>query len=208
VIGVYATVKLLRRFPQSPWLLAMIGLAMEGLSCSFLPFMKSVSLLIIPLSTICFGIALVDTSLLPMLGYLVDTRHVSVYGSVYAIADISYSLAYAFGPIIAGSVVHNMGFTVLNIIICVLNIAYLPMLYMLRKVYAYEQLNGQTNAVDGQTASANNGTITQPTLNQNYAIDAEKPAESSTYGGYRDAYQNAVPQPATANAYDPLNPQW
>lgn len=60
---------------------------MEGLSCSFLPFMPSIGFLIIPLSTICFGIALVDTSLLPMLGYLVDTRHVSVYGSIYAIDE-------------------------------------------------------------------------------------------------------------------------
>lgn len=71
----------------------MIGLAMEGVSCAFLPFSPNVIWLIVPLSTICFGIALIDTSLLPMLGYLVDTRHVSVYGSVYAIADISYSLA-------------------------------------------------------------------------------------------------------------------
>lgn len=52
-----------------------------------------------------------------MLGYLVDTRHVSVYGSVYAIADISYSLAYAFGPIIAGGIVNSMGFLALNIFI-------------------------------------------------------------------------------------------
>lgn len=40
---------------------------------------------------ICFGIALIDTALLPTLGYLVDSRYVSVYGSIYAIADISYS---------------------------------------------------------------------------------------------------------------------
>ncbi|KAI6218827.1 Vesicular acetylcholine transporter [Aphelenchoides fujianensis] len=153
VLGVY-------RYPQSPWLLALIGLAMEGLSCIFLPFMNSIVLLIIPLSTICFGIALVDTSLLPLLGYLVDTRHVSVYGSVYAIADISYSLAYAFGPIIAGNVVHSMGFTALNIIICVVNVAYLPLLYMLRKVYAYEELNGQSNALNNN--AANNNGVAQP----------------------------------------------
>lgn len=49
----------------------------------------------IPICGICFGIALIDTALLPMLGYLVDVRYVSVYGSIYAIADISYSMAYA-----------------------------------------------------------------------------------------------------------------
>jgi len=47
--------------------------------------------------------------LLPTLAYIVDTRHSSVYGSVYAIADISYSLAYALGPIVAGNIVQKFG---------------------------------------------------------------------------------------------------
>uniref|UniRef100_A0A0K0EGA3 MFS domain-containing protein n=1 Tax=Strongyloides stercoralis TaxID=6248 RepID=A0A0K0EGA3_STRER len=142
VLGVYVTVKLLKYYPHSSWILATVGLAMEGISCAVVPFMTSMWQLIIPLSTICFGIALIDTSLLPMLGYLVDTRHVSVYGSVYAIADISYSLAYAFGPIIAGGIVQNVGFLALNILICVLNVGYTPVLFMLRKVYNYEAING------------------------------------------------------------------
>lgn len=134
VLGVYVTVRLLKRYPQQSWLFAAVGLSMEvnglfdwllqilvlflqGLSCLAVPFMGSALQLVIPLSTICFGIALIDTSLLPMLGFLVDTRHVSVYGSVYAIADISYSLAYAFGPIIAGGIVNSMGFLALNLLI-------------------------------------------------------------------------------------------
>ncbi len=100
IAGVYVTIRLMKKYPMQHWVIATVGLAMEGVSCAFVPFMPSAATLIIPLSTICFGIALIDTSLLPMLGFLVDTRHVSVYGSVYAIADISYSLAYAFGPII------------------------------------------------------------------------------------------------------------
>uniref|UniRef100_A0A183C1Y7 MFS domain-containing protein n=1 Tax=Globodera pallida TaxID=36090 RepID=A0A183C1Y7_GLOPA len=144
VLGVYITVRLLRRFPQQSWLFAAIGLAMEGFSCLAIPFVQSVGALVIPLSTICFGMALIDTSLLPLLGNLVDTRHVSVYGSVYAIADISYSLAYAFGPIIAGGVVNTMGFLALNIIICLLNVGYTPLLGMLRKAYSYQQIEGGT----------------------------------------------------------------
>lgn len=207
VLGVYVTVQLLKRFPQKPWFLALIGLAMEGVSCAFLPFMKSIALLILPLSTICFGIALIDTSVLPLLAYLVDTRHVGVYGSVFAIADVSYSLAYAFGPIIAGGIVNSMGFKTLNIIICVLNLAYLPVLYMLRKVYAYEQLDGQATTAPAAAIPppTNNGTVTQPLNNQNYGLDAEKP--KNPFGGFTasDSYQNAAP---ANNAYDPLNPQW
>ncbi|TMS38154.1 hypothetical protein L596_004940 [Steinernema carpocapsae] len=204
VAGVYVTVKLAKKFPQHTWLLAAIGLAMEGLSCIVIPFTQTVGQLIIPLSTICFGIALIDTSLLPMLGYLVDTRHVSVYGSVYAIADISYSLAYAFGPIIAGGIVSSMGFTALNIIICVSNVFYVPVLTMLRKIYQYDQfenkaendvmLTDTTNAEKYPRAVLNNGTHQQnygATVDHNVMNDAAQPE-----------------YPPGFNASDPFHPQW
>jgi DHA1 family vesicular acetylcholine transporter-like MFS transporter 3 len=133
--GVYLTVHLSKRWPHHQWLVAAIGLAIEGIFCFFIPFAKAFFVLIFPIMGICFGIALVDTALLPMLGYLVDVRHVSVYGSVYAIADISYSLAYAFGPIVAGSVVHAIGFLWLNIIIFLSNVGYAPVLLTLKKMY-------------------------------------------------------------------------
>ena len=40
---------------------------------------------------------MVDSSMMPIMGYLVDIRHVSVYGSVYAIADVAFCLGYAIG---------------------------------------------------------------------------------------------------------------
>ena len=40
---------------------------------------------------------MVDSSMMPHMGYLVDLRHVSVYGSVYAIADVAFCLGFAFG---------------------------------------------------------------------------------------------------------------
>ena len=60
--------------------------------------------------------------------------------SVYAIADISYSLAYAMGPIVAGSIVYTTNFLVLNILIFISNIAYAPVLYFLRNFYAYKPM--------------------------------------------------------------------
>lgn len=35
--------------------------------------------------------------MMPIMGYLVDLRHVSVYGSVYAIADVAFCMGYAIG---------------------------------------------------------------------------------------------------------------
>ena len=40
---------------------------------------------------------MIDLSMMPIMGYLVDTRHVSVYGSVYAIAGFANCVGYAIG---------------------------------------------------------------------------------------------------------------
>ena len=37
--------------------------------------------------------------MMPHMGYLVDLRHVSVYGSVYAIADVAFCLGFAIGSL-------------------------------------------------------------------------------------------------------------
>ncbi|KAG9508692.1 Vesicular acetylcholine transporter [Fragariocoptes setiger] len=143
VLGVYCTIRLADKYPKYQWLIAAIGLALEGLSSFLVPFCTSFWSLIIPISGICFGIALVDTAILPTLGFLVDTRYVSVYGSIYAIADISYSLSYTVGPIIAGGIVEAIGFTALNVLIAVTNLGYCPVLMMLKHIHDYKPFEGE-----------------------------------------------------------------
>lgn len=38
--------------------------------------------------------------MMPIMAYLVDLRHVSVYGSVYAIADVAFCMGFAIGTVI------------------------------------------------------------------------------------------------------------
>ncbi|XP_034936833.1 vesicular acetylcholine transporter [Chelonus insularis] len=147
VFGVMITVKMAKQYPQHQWLMAAGGLALEGLCCFIIPFSSSYKVLMIPICGICFGIALIDTALLPTLGYLVDVRYVSVYGSIYAIADISYSVAYAVGPIIAGGVVEAIGFTALNIGIAFSNLLYAPVLYYLRHIYDFKPFQDEANVL-------------------------------------------------------------
>ncbi|XP_053945906.1 vesicular acetylcholine transporter [Anastrepha ludens] len=145
LLGVIITVKMAKKYPHHQWLMAAVGLALEGFSCFIIPFSSSYTMLMIPICVICFGIALIDTALLPTLGYLVDVRHVSVYGSIYAIADISYSIAYAVGPIIAGGVVEAIGFTALNFIIAFSNLLYVPVLRKLRNIYDFKPFENEAN---------------------------------------------------------------
>ncbi|XP_026759768.1 vesicular acetylcholine transporter [Galleria mellonella] len=149
VLGVVITVKMARKYPQQQWLMAAGGLALEGLCCFIIPFASSYKMLMIPICGICFGIALIDTALLPTLGYLVDVRYVSVYGSIYAIADISYSFAYAVGPIIAGEVVEAIGFTALNLFIAFSNLLYAPVLMYLRHIYDFKPFENEANILMG-----------------------------------------------------------
>ena len=58
---------------------------------------KSIYGLIIPNGGLGFAIGMVDSSMMPTMGYLVDIRHSSVYGSVYAIADVAFCLGFAIG---------------------------------------------------------------------------------------------------------------
>ncbi|KAF5921973.1 vesicular acetylcholine transporter [Diceros bicornis minor] len=134
VLGVYLTVRLAARYPQLQWLYGAFGLAVIGASSCVVPACRSFAPLAVSLCGLCFGIALVDTALLPTLAFLVDVRHVSVYGSVYAIADISYSVAYALGPIVAGHIVHSLGFTQLSLGMGLANLLYAPVLLLLRNV--------------------------------------------------------------------------
>ncbi|EFN67501.1 Vesicular acetylcholine transporter [Camponotus floridanus] len=203
VVGVIITVKMAKQYPQYQWLMAAGGLALEGLCCFIIPFSNSYKVLMIPLCGICFGIALIDTALLPTLGYLVDVRYVSVYGSIYAIADISYSVAYAVGPIIAGGVVEAIGFTALNIGIAFSNLLYAPVLYYLRHIYDFKPFQDEANVlmqdppdkeyqtyvlqeqrpITGEIGNHLNQTRMETNIDQGYDQNYQTPMQAS-YGGY------------------------
>ena len=61
------------------------------------PFATRALHLTIPMAGLGFGIGMVDSSMMPELGFLVDIRHGSVYGGVYAIGDIAFCLGFAVG---------------------------------------------------------------------------------------------------------------
>ncbi|XP_071985416.1 synaptic vesicular amine transporter isoform X3 [Engystomops pustulosus] len=80
------------------WLCAFIGMIVVGISVICVPFAKDIYGLIAPNFGVGFAIGMVDSSMMPIMGYLVDLRHVSVYGSVYAIADVAFCMGFALGP--------------------------------------------------------------------------------------------------------------
>ncbi|KAJ8317179.1 hypothetical protein KUTeg_005083 [Tegillarca granosa] len=114
---------------QGKWLSAMIGMVVIGLCLLAIPFSKNIFHLIAPNFGLGFAIGMVDSAMMPHMGYLVDLRHVSVYGSVYAIADVSFCVGFAVGPALSGTIVKGIG---MLWIIAIINIIYAPLLAFIR----------------------------------------------------------------------------
>ena len=88
--------------------------------------------LIIPMGGLGFAIGMVDSSMMPELGNLVDLRHSSVYGGVYAIGDVAFCVGFAIGPALSGSLVKEYGFQKMLVGVAVICLLYCPLLLMLK----------------------------------------------------------------------------
>ncbi|CAB4067822.1 SLC18A1_2 [Lepeophtheirus salmonis] len=114
------------------WKASFVGLIVIGFALFLVPFATVPGHLVIPMGAIGFGIGMVDSSMMPELGFLVDIRHSSVYGGVYAIGDIAFCLGYAVGPALSGSIVREYGFKAMLFGIGLLCFIYGPFLFLLK----------------------------------------------------------------------------
>ncbi|XP_029915600.1 chromaffin granule amine transporter [Myripristis murdjan] len=121
------------------WLCSMIGMFIVGVSLLCVPFATSITGLIGPNGGLGFAIGMVDSSMMAIMGYLVDIRHASVYGSVYAIADVALCMGFAVGPSTGGALVQAVGFPCLMVFIGVINILYAPLCFLLRNPAVREE---------------------------------------------------------------------
>lgn len=114
------------------WLAAMLGLIIIGVCLMCIPLATSMNHLIVPNAGLGFAIGMVDSSMMPELGFLVDIRHSAVYGSVYAIGDVAFCLGFAIGPALSGTLIKNIGFEWMLFGIAMLDFIYAPLLYSLK----------------------------------------------------------------------------
>ncbi|NWY39988.1 VMAT1 protein, partial [Sylvia atricapilla] len=149
------------------WLCSMIGMAVVGISLLCVPLATSIYGLIGPNAGLGFAIGMVDSSMMPIMAHLVDLRHTSTYGTVYAIADVAFCMGFAIGrrlllaawplgvilprvlslfaafgfagPSTGGAIVRALGFPWLMAIVGALNVAYAPLCCLLRSPPAAEE---------------------------------------------------------------------
>ncbi|XP_020667983.3 chromaffin granule amine transporter [Pogona vitticeps] len=113
------------------WLCSLIGIMVVGISLLCIPLAQNIYGLIAPNSGVGFALGMVDSSMMPIMGYLVDLRHTSVYGSIYAIADAAFCVGFAIGPSTSGILVQTIGFPWLMVVIGCINLAYAPLCWFL-----------------------------------------------------------------------------
>ncbi|KAK0396707.1 hypothetical protein QR680_001821 [Steinernema hermaphroditum] len=121
------------------WLSAFIGLVIIGFCLLVIPTARSVGGLIAPHLFMGFSIGMIDASMFPLMGYLVDIRHVGVYGSIYAIADAAFCFAFALGPFFSGPLVRSVGFPTMMYLIAFINFIYAPLMFLLRNPPAIDR---------------------------------------------------------------------
>ncbi|XP_053574019.1 chromaffin granule amine transporter-like [Bombina bombina] len=121
------------------WLCSLIGMLLVGICLMCVPLAVNIYGLIGPNAGIGIALGMVDSSMMPIMGHLVDLRHTSVYGGVYAISDIAICLGYAVGPSSGGAIAKAIGFPWLMVIIGVLNLLYAPLCILLRKPPSKEE---------------------------------------------------------------------
>uniref|UniRef100_A0A6I8QLV9 Chromaffin granule amine transporter n=1 Tax=Xenopus tropicalis TaxID=8364 RepID=A0A6I8QLV9_XENTR len=116
------------------WLCLMLGFIIQGIGIICFPLAANIFGLIGPSIVLGIGTALVGASIMPLMAYLIDLRHTSVYGGIYAITDAAFCLGFAIGPLFGGAIASAIGFTWVMVILCVLLIIYAPLFILLRNV--------------------------------------------------------------------------
>eukprot|EP00069_Balaena_mysticetus_P013478 bmy_08172T0 len=145
------------------WLCALLGMIIVGISilCTVEDKVRQGGeqqmVVWVPVSasstfSLSSGKGMVDSSMMPIMGYLVDLRHVSVYGSVYAIADVAFCMGYAIGPSAGGAIAKAIGFPWLMTIIGIIDILFAPLCFFLRSPPAKEEKMNSPNVNEPRAA--------------------------------------------------------
>ncbi|KAK6109976.1 Major Facilitator Superfamily protein [Brugia pahangi] len=138
------------------WLSSFLGLMIIGICLIAIPTAQGVGGLMVPNFFMGFSIGMIDASMFPLMGHLVDIRHVGVYGSIYAIADAAFCFAFALGPFFSGPLVRSVGFASMLRIIAVINFLYAPLMFFLRNPPATSKIDDIIIKQAKTTKSTNN----------------------------------------------------
>ncbi|CAD5234150.1 unnamed protein product [Bursaphelenchus xylophilus] len=136
------------------WKCTILGLIICGIAGISVPFCPNVYYLIVPIGLTGVGVGMVDSTMFPMLGAVVDKRHSSAYGSVYAIGDSAVCVAFGVGPFIAGPFVKFFGFQYTMFFMSGLNLLFAPFLIFLKRLDAIKRTETSSSSSSQDTSDS------------------------------------------------------
>ncbi|ELU02979.1 hypothetical protein CAPTEDRAFT_203796 [Capitella teleta] len=92
------------------WIRCFSGLAISVPTLIMIAYLNTLTNVIITATLVGASMGLVTTAAQPILANLVEVRHESIYGCVYALSDMSVCLAFFVGPLIGGVVIYEFSF--------------------------------------------------------------------------------------------------
>lgn len=134
LLGITFTVLLTTKYSGFRWLLILGGLISEGLCCFTVPFIETYEIMEISVCGVAFAVGTIRAAVLPTLACVMEIRHVPVFGSVYAIANIFLSMGNVISPLVAYLNVVSVGFATLIVAVGFSCVLYAPTLFHLRRV--------------------------------------------------------------------------
>ncbi|XP_044132844.1 chromaffin granule amine transporter-like [Bufo gargarizans] len=126
-------------YKMGRWLCALVGMILMGIGLLLVPLASNMYGLIGPVAVMGIAVGMVDTSIFSIMGQLVDLRHTSLYGGIYAISDAAICVGYALGPLCGGAIAEAIGFPWLVRICGILGIIVAPLCLLLRNPSAKEE---------------------------------------------------------------------
>ncbi|KAL3864705.1 hypothetical protein ACJMK2_006364 [Sinanodonta woodiana] len=151
LVGTYCFPVLAKTYGR--WVFTVGSLCLIALGLVTLPFCSSFYHLAVPHLCLGLGVGITDAAIMPLLALLVDQRHVAAYGSVYAIVQLAVCLAYGLGPAIAGQIVKNAGFEWSMWGMAFINVAFAPLIFILKNPNIQEEHKPILPDTDSDTKS-------------------------------------------------------
>lgn len=108
---------------------------------------------ILPLGLIGTGIGMTDSTLFPTMGMIVDLRHSSVYGSIFALADMAVCIGFFIGPVVSSLVDQLFGFSAAVWSMSGLCLVVTPFVWFLKSPKAKREIDGKSTDVELQSLS-------------------------------------------------------
>ena len=139
--------------PSHRWIATLLGMLVLTAGTVILPLTKlldghNLYFVILPMALIGIGMGMMESALYPTMGMLVDLRHSSVYGSIYALTDMAVNIGFIIGPITSSLINQLFGFSETMWLFSGLCLMVAPFVWFMKSPKPKREIDGQPEDIE------------------------------------------------------------